>query len=81
MRLAATLAALALLAAPVAAQVKGDPKPQPSPKPTKVVARSGRLVTARTTAGGTQSYNCNRPENAKRAVCKGATGKAAVTPK
>ena len=81
MRLPATFAVLALVAAPIAAQVKGDPKPQPSPKPTKVVSRSGRLVTARTTAGGTQSYNCNRPENAKRAVCKGVKDKATVTPK
>ena len=81
MRLPAALAVLSLLAAPAVAQVKGDPRPQPSPSPTKVVSRSGRLVTARTTTGGTQSYNCNRPENAKRAVCKGATGRPAVTPR
>ena len=56
-------------------------RPQPSPTPTKAVTRSGRLVTARTTNGGTQSYNCLKPENAKRAVCKGATAKPAVTPK
>lgn len=81
MRALPFLAAVLMVAPPAAAQVRGDPKPQPSPKPTKVVTRSDRLVTARTSTGGTQSYNCNRPENAKRAVCKGATGKAAVSPK
>ena len=76
------LLAIALLAAPpAAAQVRGDPKPQPSPKPTAVVTRSDRLVTARTSTGGTQSYNCRKPENAKRAVCKGATERPAVTPR
>lgn len=80
MRLPIALAA-ALLASPLSAQMSQDPKPQPSPKPTKLVSRSGRLVTARTSNGGTQSYNCNRPENAKRAICKGAKDKPAVAPK
>ena len=71
----------ALLATPAVAQMRQDPKPTPSPSPTKVVARSGRLVTARTKGGGTQSYNCKRPENAGRAICKGATETLRVTPK
>ena len=81
MRPYAALALLSLLAAPAAAQVRGDPKPTPSPKPTKVVSRSDQLVTARTSTGGTQSYNCLKPENARRAVCKGATAKPEVAPK
>lgn len=63
-------AATTLIALPVSAQTANRPGPTASPKPTKVVARSGRLVTARTSTGGTQSFNCNKPEDRKRAVCK-----------
>lgn len=59
-----------LVALPVAAQTTRSPNPTSSPKPTKVVARNERLVTARTSTGGTQSYNCKTPENRKRKVCK-----------
>lgn len=61
---------VALLAAPSAAQTAVNPNPTASPKPTKVVMHSGRLVTARTSNGGTQSFNCNTPENKKRKVCR-----------
>ena len=64
------LAGTLLIAAPVAAQTADHPGPAASAKPTKVVVRSGRLVTARTSNGGTQSFNCNKPENMKRKVCK-----------
>lgn len=81
----ALLALIALaampVAAPAAAQMREDPKPMPSPRPTRAVARSGRLVTARTSTGGTQSYNCRKPENARRAICKGSARTPAVTPK
>ena len=63
-------AAVVLLAAPLAAQTASRPGGSASPTPTKVVARSGRLVTARTSAGGTQSFNCEKPENKRRKVCK-----------
>ena len=77
----ALVALIAFAATPIAAQMRDDPKPMPSPTPTKAIARSGRLVTARTTQGGTQSYNCQKPENAKRAVCKGTVKPPRVTPK
>ena len=64
------LVATMLVATPVAAQTAAHPGATASPKPTKVVVRSGRLVTARTSAGGTQSFNCEKPENMKRKVCK-----------
>lgn len=71
MRFSVALALAALIvAAPLSAQVRAALKPMPSPSPTKVVARSGRLVTARTTGGGTQSFNCKVPRNAKRKVCR-----------
>jgi hypothetical protein len=77
--LAATLALSAAL--PAAAQVRGDPRPMPSPLPTRVVSHSDRLVTARTTGGGTQSYNCASPANAKRAICRGAARRPRVLPR
>ena len=71
-RSALLLAALAsALVWPVAAApAEVRPAPSPTPKPTKVVARSERLVTARTSDGGTLSYNCKKPENRKRKVCR-----------
>ncbi|WP_174297827.1 hypothetical protein [Sphingomonas bacterium] len=69
--LAAALLTTLLATTPLAAQAGGDPRTAPSPTPTRVVARSGRLVTARTTNGGTQSFNCKKPSNAKRKVCRG----------
>ena len=69
-RLPILFACATLLVAPVAAQNASRPAATPSPKPTRVVARSGRLVTARTSSGGTQSYNCKTPANRKRKICK-----------
>ncbi|MGI4730849.1 MAG: hypothetical protein ACRYFW_03745 [Janthinobacterium lividum] len=76
-------AALAFLtlAAPAVAQMRQDPRPSPSPRPTKVVTRSDRLVTARTGNGGTMSYNCKKPENAKRPVCRGTAATPRVLPR
>ena len=59
-----------LVASPVAAQTPNHPGATASTKATKVVTRSGRPVTARSSTGGTQSFDCNKPENKKRAVCK-----------
>ena len=79
--IAAILAALTITAVPAASQMRQDPKPTPSPSSTKVVTRSDRLVTARTSTGGTLSYNCRKPENARRSVCRGTNKPPRVVPR
>ena len=67
------LLATVLIAFPAGAQVHHRaPAVSPSPQPTRVVVRSGRLVTARTQGGGTQSFNCRAPQNARKPVCRHA---------